>query len=285
MNVRPVTISAAHRTGIHTGVSRVSLAGLIVMSTFGLLALLAPFLAPTAPNTLSAPLQPPGSAHRLGTDDIGRDILTQLLYGARTSLFIAALSTLLSSLLGLLVGLIAGVFDRLGFVLLRVADVFLAIPRFPLIILMAAFLRPGLPTLVLFFVIFGWPRAARMVRAQVLSERHRAYIGAAKALGASHTRIIVRHLMPGTLPILTAFAVMEVQHVILAESGLSFLGLGDPTIRSWGLLLSNAFRFPTTFITDQWVWWALPPGLCITLVILALTAVSFALLDNAAFVS
>ena len=153
----------------------------------------------------------------------------------------------------------------------------LAIPHFPLIILMAAFLRPGLRTLVLFFVLFGWPWATRLVRSQVLTERNREYMDAACLIGASDLRILSRHLLPSTIPITIVQFIMEFQHVILAESGLSFLGLGDPTIKSWGAILHYAFEYPTIFISDVWVRWVVPPGTCITLVVLALTFVGFSL--------
>lgn len=160
---------------------------------------------------------------------------------------------------------------------MRIVDVFLAIPRFPLIVLMAAFLRPGMETLLLFFILFGWPRAARLTRAQVLGERSKEYIEAARAIGARDGRILFRHLLPGTVAIMLPPFIADLQHVLIAESGLSFLGLGNPLVKSWGLILSFAFRYPTIFITDLWIWWALPPGLCITLVVLALALMSYSL--------
>ena len=138
-------------------------------------------------------------------------------------------------------------------------------------------LRPGAGTLLLFFTLFGWPRAARLVRAQVLSERSKGYVEAAQLIGARDRRIVFRHLLPSTVPIALPRFIAEFQHVIVAESGLSFLGLGNPLVKSWGLMLSFASRYPTIYITDLWVRWALPPGLCITLVVLALALISFAL--------
>jgi len=248
-----------------------------VVACFGLLALLAPLLAPFDPGQMFTPMLEPSRTHPLGTNDVGQDILSQLIYGARFSLLVAFLPTIASTATGLLVGLVSGYYDRLGFLLMRVVDVFLAVPRFPLIILMAAFLKPGPGTLVLFFALFGWPRAARLVHSQIVSERNRAYVDVVRAIGAGDVRILARHLLPSALPVASTFWVMEFQHVLLAESGLSFLGLGDPTLKSWGLMLSHAFHYPTTFISDIWTWWAIPPGFCITLVVLALTLVGFAL--------
>lgn len=256
---------------------KLALVGLAMLALFGLLAALAPSLSPHDPEEMYTPMLPPTRLHPLGTNDIGQDILSELLYGARFSLLIGFLSAAASTAIGLCLGLISGYYDRLGFAIMRAVDVFLAIPRFPLIILMAAFLRPGLGTLIIFFVLFGWPRTTRLVRSQVLTERNREYMDAARLIGASDLRILSRHLLPSTIPITLVQLIMEFQHVILAESGLSFLGLGDPTIKSWGAILHYAFEYPTIFISDVWVRWVVPPGACITLVVLALTLVGFSL--------
>jgi peptide/nickel transport system permease protein len=255
--------------------------GLLIIGALAGMAIFAPWLAPHDASAFFEPMLSPSTAHPLGTDDVGHDLLAELLHGARFSLAIAFLSAGLSTVLGLGVGVAAGYYNRVGFAIMRVVDVFLAVPRFPLIVLMAAFLRPGFGTLLVFFVLFGWPRPARLVRAQVLSERNREYIEAARAVGAGDLHILRVHLVPGVLAIALVQFVMAFQQVILAESGLSFLGLGDPTVKSWGLILSYAFRYPTIFITDVWVRWALPPGLCITLAILALTSIGYALESRA----
>jgi ABC-type dipeptide/oligopeptide/nickel transport system permease subunit len=255
--------------------------GALLLILFGLLAILAPVLAPYPPYQMDTPLLPPGPVHPLGTNDIGQDILSELLYGARFSLVLAFVSAGLSTAAGTLLGVVAGHYRRLGFTLMRVVDLFLAIPRFPLIIFMAAFLKPGLGTLVLFFLLFGWARTARLVRSQVLGASNSEYVEAAQAVGATDWRIVRRHLLPGTLPVALVRFIVEFQHVILAESGLSFLGLGDPTVKSWGTILHHAFEYPAIFISDVWLWWALPPGLCITLVVLALTLLGLVLEEQA----
>jgi ABC-type dipeptide/oligopeptide/nickel transport system permease subunit len=251
--------------------------GWSVLAVFTLAALFAPWIAPHNPTTLAEPMLPPSLVHPLGTNDIGQDILSDLLHGARFSLLVGALAAGLSTALGTALGVIAGYYDRVGFALMRIVDVFLAVPRFPLIIFLAAFLKPGFWTLVLFFLLFGWPKTTRLVRAQVLSERHHGYVEAAVAVGVGDLRILTRHLLPGTFSIGLVRFIVEFQHVILAESGLSFLGLGDPTVKSWGTLLHYAFQYPTIFISDVWMWWAAPPGICIMLVALALTFVGFSL--------
>jgi ABC-type dipeptide/oligopeptide/nickel transport system permease subunit len=226
---------------------------------------------------MDEPMLGPSLSHLLGTNDIGQDVLSELLYGARFSLLVGCLAAAFSTVIGVGLGLMAGYYDRLGFALMRVVDVFLAVPRFPLIVFLAAFLRPGFWTLVLFFTLFGWTKTARLIRSQVLTERHHGFVEAAVAVGADDLRILVRHLLPGTASIALVRFIVEFQHVILAESGLSFLGLGDPTVKSWGSMLRYAFEYPTIFISDVWVRWAAPPGVCITLVVLSLTFVGFSL--------
>ncbi len=267
----------ARKAGVE-GVNRIiGLAGWGLLVFFASMAILAPWLAPHDPAAMAEPMLPPSSVHPLGTNDIGQDVLSELLYGARFSLLVGSLAASLSTVVGVALGVIAGTYDGPGFAIMRVVDVFLAVPRFPLIVFLAAFLRPGFWTLVLFFFVFGWPKTTRLVRSQTLSERYNGYVEAAVAVGASDLRILVRHLLPSTFSLALVRFIIEFQHVILAESGLSFLGLGDPTVKSWGAILHYAFEYPTIFISDIWVRWALPPGLCIMLVVLGLTFVGFSL--------
>lgn len=246
-----------------------------ILALFFVLAGLAPVLAPYAPEAMDEPLLPPSPRHLLGTNDVGQDIFSELLYGARLSLLAGGVSAIASTAIGLLVGAVAGYYDRLGFVLMRVVDVLLAVPRFPLIVFAAAFLRPSVWTLILFFIVFGWPCTCRVVRSHILKERKSAYVEAAISIGAPDRRLIVRHLLPSAATLALARFVGEFQHVILAEAGLSFLGLGDPTAKSWGMMLHYALDYPIIYISDLWMRWALPPGLCITIVVLALTLVGF----------
>ena len=256
---------------------RAALAGALLLAASGLLAVLGPTLAGPRAGQMFEPMLSPSRQHLLGTDDIGQDILSELLQGARASLFVAGVSAVLSTAGGVLVGLISGYYPRLGFALMRVVDAFLCVPRFPLIILMAAFLRPGPGALVLFFVLFGWAGAARLLRSQVLTERNAAYVEAARAVGARDRRILLRHILPATVPIAVVRLILEFQHVLLAESGLSFLGLGDPTLKSWGTMLYHASQSPVVFISGVWLWWVVPPGGSITLVVLGLALLGLGL--------
>ena len=251
--------------------------GWSLLASFALAAILAPWISPHDPKAMDAPMLLPSRSHPLGTNDIGQDILSELLHGARFSLLVGCLAAGFSSVIGVVLGVLAGYYDRLGFAIMRIVDIFLAVPRFPLIVFLAAFLRPGFWSLVLFFTAFGWTKTTRLVRSQVLTERYNGYVEAAVAVGADDIRILVHHLLPGTISVALVRFIVEFQHVILAESGLSFLGLGDPTVKSWGSIVRYAFEYPTVFISDVWVRWAAPPGLCITLVVLALTFIGFSL--------
>ncbi|HOQ98665.1 MAG TPA: ABC transporter permease [Anaerolineae bacterium] len=249
---------------------RLARIGLLLLALFVGAAVLAPWLSPHDPHRMFDGMLPPSRDHLLGTNDLGYDLFAELLQGARYSLALAASAAVVSTLIGAVLGVVAGYYRGAGFVLMRLVDVFLAVPRFPLIVLIAAFARPGFLTLFLFFVLFGWPSVARIVRARILTERQQEYVLAAHAIGAPGRRIMLRHLLPASLPVAFVRFVAEMQHVIMAEAGLSFMGLGNPTTRSWGMTLSYASRYPALLITDVWQWWVLPPGLAITLICLAL---------------
>jgi len=253
------------------------LIGLGILVFFVLMAIFAPLVAPYDPHQMYKPLEHPNSAHLLGTNDIGQDILSELIYGSRVSLFIAFFVSLVSGLIGTALGLLSGYFERVGFFIMRIVDAFLAIPRLPLIIVIAAFIRPSIWNLIFIFVLFGWPFTARIIRSEVLSLRNRPYVDAARMLGAGDFYILWRHILPNVVPLVIVQLIMEARHVILAESGLSFLGLGDPTAKSWGMILHYAFVYPTIFISNLWKWWMLPAGLCITFTILSLTFIGYAL--------
>ncbi|MDI6810763.1 MAG: ABC transporter permease [archaeon] len=257
--------------------NRLGLVGLGILLFFVVTAIFAPYIAPYDPQLMNKYMERPNSEHLLGTNHIGQDILSELIYGTRVSLFIAFISSIVSAFIGTSFGLIAGYFERMGFFLMRIVDIFLAIPRLPLIIVIAAFMRPSIWNLIFIFVLFGWPFAARIIRSEVLSLRNRPYVDAARMVGAGNFYILWRHILPNVIPLVVVQLIMESSHVVLAESSLSFLGLGDPTAKSWGMILHYAFEYPTIFISDIWMWWMLPAGLCIVFTILSLTFISYAL--------
>jgi len=251
--------------------------GLGILVVFAIVAIFAPHIAPYDPDQMYGRLEHPSSRHLLGTDNIGNDILSELIYGTRVSLFIAFVVSVISMLVGTSLGLVAGYFDKLGFLIMRVVDVVLTIPRLPLIIVIASFIRPSVWNLIAIFLIFGWTMTARIIRSEVLTLRRRYYIDATKMIGGSDFYILWRHILPNVIPLVVVQFIMEAIHVILAESGLSFLGLGDPIARSWGVALHDAFVCPIIYVSDVWMWWMLPPGLCIVFTVLGLTFVGYAL--------
>ena len=210
----------------------------------------------------------------LGSDGSGRDIFTQLMYGARISLIIGLLSALFSTVIGLLVGLTAGYIGKfVDQILMRFTDLLLVIPDTPLYIVLMAVLSPSIWTLILLISAIGWTGFARVVRAQTLSVRERPFIEAAKAVGASKSRVIIRHIMPNVMSLVYVTLALSVPYAILSEAWLSWLGLYDPYIMTWGRMLHDVQG--TAWGYKMW-WWTLPPGLCI-----AAISVSFVLLGHA----
>lgn len=238
-------------------------------------ALLAPWLAPYDPRLASGPpLLPPERAHPLGTNDIGQDVLSEWLWGGRATLLVGLVVTLLSTALSWTVGVAAGLWRRLEAPLMALTDLLLALPSVPLYLLVVAWSGPSQRNVVLTLGLLSWPAFARIVRAQVLTLRGQPYVEAARALGASPLRVALRHVLPGTLGLLPAKLVLTLRFAIFTEATLAFLGLGDPTAKSWGTMLGWAFNDPLLFVGRAWVWWVVPPALAIALVILAATGLA-----------
>ncbi|GIW34958.1 ABC transporter permease [Meiothermus sp.] len=237
------------------------------------LALVGPWLAPYDPKEVVArPFQPPSAQHWLGTNDLGQDILSELLTGGRISLVVGFSAAFIALLLGLTIGLVAGYSTGwLGTALMRLADLVLVIPFLPLAIVIAAYLGPSLWNLVLLIGLVSWARPARVIRSVVLAVRGMTYVEATVALGASSLHIARFHLLPAVFPVAFAQLIALASSAILLESSLSFLGLGDPTQKSWGSILFYA-QVRGSFLNGAWPWWALPPGLLITSSVLALAA-------------
>ncbi|MBC9988393.1 ATP-binding cassette domain-containing protein [Haloferax sp. AS1] len=232
--------------------------------SIGVIAVFAPILAPyPADVAVGDPFEAPSSAHPLGTDDAGHDLLSLLLVGARVSLLVGLLAGSLAVLAGLLVGVTAGVVGgRTETVLMRVVDVVLTLPFLPLVIVAAAVLGPSLATTVGVLVAVMWARPARELRSQVLSIRERTFVRASRSMGASPTYVARHYVVPALLPIAVAQFAKAASSAILLEASLSFLGLGDPTAPSWGTILFYAQQ-RSAFLTDAWSWWVLPPGVAI----------------------
>lgn len=219
--------------------------GLVLVTIFVIFALFAPWIAPQDPAHIDLPnrLEPPSSAHWCGTDELGRDILSRLIYGARISMFVGSSVVLGSLFLGLVVGSIAGYYgggiDR--FVNVVVMNAFLSFPGILLAIAFVAFRGPGIFNLVLALSLGGWVGYARLVRAQVLATREREFVEASRALGASDWRVIVHHILPNIIQPVIVQAAIGMAGAILAEATMSFLGLGvPPPTASWGSMLNDA---------------------------------------------
>jgi peptide/nickel transport system ATP-binding protein/peptide/nickel transport system permease protein len=253
----------------------VGLALLIVIVT---MALGANWLAPYDPNKLSGkPFEQPSSTHWLGTNDIGQDILSELIFGARISLLIGVLSAGIALVIGTAMGLLAGYYRGfIGALIMRLVDVVLVIPFVPLMVLLAAYLGQNIWNLIAVIGLLIWARPARVIRSQVLSLSERDYVTAARAVGAQDGHILIRHILPGVLSLSLAQFVLATSGSILLEAALSFLGLGDPTQKSWGTVLYYA-QARNAFLSGAWVWWVLPPGLMITASVLGFALLGFAL--------
>jgi peptide/nickel transport system permease protein len=254
--------------------SRLARAGACVLLVIVLVAIVAPLVAPHDPTVNSGrSFGQPSLEHLLGTNDIGQDIFSELLYGARNSLLIGGVSALLAVTVGLVVGLAAGLARPLAeATLMRATDLALAVPIVPLMVVLGAFFGGGTVTQILVIGGLLWAPPAREVRAQVLSLRERGPVRAAVAMGGGRRHVIRRHLVPALLPLAASQLVRATATAILLEASLSFLGLGDPTAKSWGTMLHFA-QVQGAVLTDAWLWWVVPPGLAI-----ATTVVSLALL-------
>jgi peptide/nickel transport system permease protein len=253
------------------------LLGSIMLLFVVLVALFAPWIAPYNPNaairvTIDTIYARPNAEHLLGTDDAGRDVLSNLIYGARVSLFVGFFASFISLVIGGLIGLISGFLGgRVDNFLMRLTDILLVIPDLPLMIVLIAILGRGLPVLIFVIGVLGWTGTARVVRSQTLSVRERKFVHRARAIGAGPLYIIRRHIFPLVFPLMVVNAVLVISAAILNESTLAFLGLGDPTRLSWGQMLNFAFRRGAM---SAGAWWALlPPGAAIIWVVLALTLV------------
>lgn len=236
-------------------------------------------LAPHAPDAFVGPiLAPPGRFHLLGTNGLGQDILSQVLAGCRISLTVAVTVGFTGTALGFLAGAAAGFHPkRLGVFIMRVVDGLMAVPRLPLIILLAVFLRPRLVNVIGVLVFLSWPGVARTIRAQVLSVRERDYLRFVRFSGGGFLYVLRYHLWRELLPLLLAKAAAVAGHAVLAEAGLSFLGLGDPTLKSWGTMIRSCLDYPGILWTPAWSWWLLPPSFMVSLALLSFTLIGYGL--------
>lgn len=251
-----------------------SRAGTVLVAAFLLTAIVAPQLAPYDPaERVAPPLQRPSADHLLGTNDIGQDILSELVVGTRVSLLVGVAAGGLATLLATVAGLTAGLAGRaLDVTVMRAVDVVLILPLIPVLIVFAAYAGRGSGRMVVLIGALLWAEGARIVRSQVLSTRERLHVEAARTFGARRRWLVRRHILPAVTPLVILQFVHLVKLAVLLEASLSFLGLGDPVQRSWGTIIYYATA-RGAFLTGAWQWWIVPPGICVALLIVGFALV------------
>jgi peptide/nickel transport system permease protein len=258
--------------------SKPGLLGIALLLFFVLTAVFAPFISPYDPYVrVDRPFRPPSNKYLLGTNDIGQDILSELIYGTRVSLTIGFMAALFTVVIGTLVGVVSGFLGgSVDEVLMRFTDVIMILPNIPLLILlMAIFGRQSYLIMILAISITGWTGTARMVRSSTISIKERTYVEASKAIGAGEGHIILKHILPNVSPLIMATMIYQVAGAMMSEAGLSFLGLGDPGHKSWGMVLHYAQTNGGWYANQGYPawWWIIPPGLLIALTIASLVLI------------
>ena len=255
--------------------NRMGLVGLMMLAVAVGMAVAAPWLAPYNPKqavkvSIDTIYAAPGPEHWMGTDDAGKDVLSNLIYGARVSLTVGFFASFISVVIGGTIGIVAGFYGgRIENLLMRFTDIMLVIPDLPLAIVLVAIIGPGLLTIITVIGILYWTGSARLVRSQVLSVKERKFVLRARAIGAGNLYIIRRHIFPSVFPLMVVNTVLVISSAIITESSLAFIGLADPTALSWGQMLNFAF---TRGGMSADAWWVLVlPGLAIVWVVLACT--------------
>lgn len=243
------------------GLPRPLVVGLAIVGSVVILSVLGRLVYTASATVPSAePLAAPSLAHWLGADGVGRDVLAQLLVGGRVALVVAGLAGLgtvvVGASIGIFAGLVGGVTEQL---LMRLVDVVLAIPKLPLLILIAAFLDPGVLGVAVIIAVTSWAPVARVMRSQTLALRSSSKILAARGAGAGNGYLIRRHLVPDLGLLLVAGLVTAAGRAVMVQAGLAFLGVGSTTVPSWGLMLHQALDSPGLLFTHAWLWWLLPP--------------------------
>jgi peptide/nickel transport system permease protein len=253
---------------------RMALAGLVIFIFFILVAVFAGLIAPNDPieviqeDGIWLANEKPSERFFLGTTNLGRDIYSQLVYGARAALVVGFSAAIAVSVIGTVVGLIAGYYGGwVDTILMRLADIAFGIPFLPFIIVLSAFLRPSIWNVVLAMGALLWRDTSRVIRSQVLIIKEQAFVSAARVSGASNLRIIFTYIAPGILPLSFLYGSLAIGWAILTEASVSFLGFGDQNVISWGFMLQDAFN--SQALSRGAFYWFVPPGLCIMLAVMA----------------
>lgn len=259
--------------------SRAFQVGMTIIVGFTLIALLAPVIAPYDPTQMGTSYLAPGREHLLGTNDVGQDILSELIYGTRVSLFVgffaAFIVTMIAVFMALLSGYYGGWIDKIITALTNIA---MAIPSLPLTVLLVAFMKPGKWNLIIAMSITAWTATARILRSRILQIKEQPFIKIEKTLGVHDVVIMVKHIIPNIRDILLIRGTLSVSSAMVTEAGLSFLGLGTYGEKSWGSILRYAF-FRNSILKGQ-VWWYLPPIFCISLAVLGFMLIGYYATDK-----
>lgn len=217
-----------------------------------------------------AALKPPSKTHILGTDDLGIDLWAQICYGARNSIIVGIGTALITCLLGTILGIVSGYYGGIiDLAITALIDVLMAIPSLPIMIVAGAFFGPSIKNIILILTLLSWAMPARVIRSKIISVKQEKFIKVAQGYGAGLWYITFKHFLPRILPISATSFIKLISKAIISEASLSFLGLGDPTSKSWGLILNYALNFPGIYFTDYWKWWVVYPLLCIIILVLA----------------
>jgi len=252
--------------------SKMAVAGLAIIVFYLLVAVAAPYIAPYEANERAfaddggwASLQPPSAEHPLGTTESAYDVFSQLVLGSRIAMFVGLLGAFMVAVIGTTAGMIAGYYG--GWVdegVMRLVDVLYGLPFIPFVIVLVTVLGASVWNIILGIALLYWLSTARVIRSEVLTLRERPYVEAARAAGASDFRIMTVHILPNVVPLSALYAAIAVGYSIVAQASIAFLGFGDPSVPSWGVMLQRAFV--TQSFGTAW-WWVIPPGLSITLVV------------------
>lgn len=262
--------------------NRMGQVGVTLLFVFVLMGLFGRYLAPYDPTAINRAadgsalrLAEPSLTHPLGTTNLGRDVVSQVLVGAQVSLLIGFLAAFVSVFIGVNIGLVSGYFG--GWVddgLMRLADIAYGLPFLPFVLVLVFLLGPSLWSIVIVISLILWRSTARVIRSQVLSHKQRPYVESARAIGASNLRIMYLHILPNVLPLAFLYGSFSVAWAVIAEASISFLGFGDPNMTSWGQMLFNAYSAGA--IRFAW-WWVIPPGICIMLMVMSVFFIGRAL--------